>query len=141
MKWQHSAGLIPFVEKGGKRTYLLLLSALTKSELWEFPKGHIEKGEDAQTAAIREFREETGIQDLKIVPGFKRLLKYFYRIEGELIGKTVTYFLAKVESEEVSISDESKDYVWLCPEEALERIRHRNIRKLLLEADQYRKAN
>ena len=29
---------------------------------WDLPKGHIEKGEDSHTAALREVREETGIE-------------------------------------------------------------------------------
>ena len=33
----------------------------------DLPKGHIEKGEDAATAAIREVEEETGLTGLKIV--------------------------------------------------------------------------
>ena len=137
MKWQHSAGLIPFLEKHGKRKYLLLLSALTKSELWEFPKGHIEKGEDAQTAAVREFREETGIQGLELIPGFKKVLRYFYRTEDGLVGKTVTYFLTKTKSDQVFLSSESKDYVWVSVKEAIERIKHQNIRELLLAAEDH----
>jgi bis(5'-nucleosidyl)-tetraphosphatase len=137
MRWQHSAGLIPYHEQKGKRKYLLLLSALTKNELWEFPKGHIEEGEDARTAAIREFQEETGIQDANVVDGFKKMLKYFYRADGDLIGKTVTYFLAHTETDHVSISDESKDYVWADVQQASKKIRHQNIRKLLLDAEEY----
>ena len=33
---------------------------------WDLPKGHIEKGEDARTAAIREVKEECGIDHLVI---------------------------------------------------------------------------
>ena len=82
---EFSAGIVPFLQKSGKRKYLLLLSNLTKGEVWEFPKGQIEKGEDAATAAAREFLEETGIEDWEKIPGFKSVLKYFYRRREKLI--------------------------------------------------------
>ena len=34
---------------------------------WDLPKGHIEKGETKETAAIREVVEECGIKDLHII--------------------------------------------------------------------------
>lgn len=34
---------------------------------WLFPKGHIEEGEDDETAARREVWEETGLTDLELV--------------------------------------------------------------------------
>ena len=34
---------------------------------WSLPKGHLESGEDAEEAAIREIFEETGIQDVKVI--------------------------------------------------------------------------
>ena len=137
MKWQYSAGIIPFRKKGKNREYLLLLSSLTKEELWEFPKGQIEKGESAPIAASREFEEETGIQEWQMLPDFKKVFKYFYRLEGALIGKTVTYFLGEVFSKKVNISAESKDYVWASVAEAEEKIKHKNLREALHEAEKF----
>jgi 8-oxo-dGTP pyrophosphatase MutT (NUDIX family) len=138
MKWEHSAGVIPFIQQKGERKYLLLLSALTKNKLWEFPKGAIEEGEDAVTAALREFQEETGIKRVEIVPGFKKPLKYFYKREGELIGKTVTYFLGRVRNNsKVELSGESKDYCWVTFEEAPQKVKHKNIREVLAGAEEF----
>lgn len=33
---------------------------------WDFPKGKVEKGEDWETAAVREVEEETGLHDVRI---------------------------------------------------------------------------
>lgn len=47
---------------------------------WTFPKGHVEKEEEIQHAAIREVKEETGLQEVHIT---------------EPIGKTIHTFLKK----------------------------------------------
>lgn len=105
--------------------------------MWEFPKGQIEKGEDAQTAALREFTEETGIADCRIIPGYKNVLKYFYRRDGELISKSVTYFIGEAGDGDVQLSRESKDFAWVDVTKGAQKIRHKNIREMLLDADQF----
>lgn len=134
---ESSAGIIPFHEENGQRRYLILLSNLAEKEFWELPKGHIEEGESPKTAAAREFEEETGISDWEMIPRFKKTLRYFYRRRGELVSKSVVYFLGEVKSNNVTISYESKDYAWVSLEEAHGKIKHNNMRRLLSQADQY----
>jgi 8-oxo-dGTP pyrophosphatase MutT (NUDIX family) len=136
---EFSAGIVPFRKTPHGNEYLLLQSGLTMKELWEFPKGQIESGENSETTAKREFTEETGLPECDLVPGFKKVLKYFYRRRGELISKSVTYFLGEVTSGRVKLSHESVDYEWLTLEKALKKIKHKNIRELLLEVDNYLK--
>jgi bis(5'-nucleosidyl)-tetraphosphatase len=140
MIWEYSAGIIPYTEERKKRKYLLLLSALTKNRLWEFPKGAIEKKETAEQAAVREFQEETGIQKVDVIPGFKKQLKYFYKRDALLIGKTVTYFIGKLPAAKVQISSESKDYRWVDYDEAEKLLRHKNLKETLNEAEEFLKA-
>jgi bis(5'-nucleosidyl)-tetraphosphatase len=137
MIWEYSAGIVPFTEERKKRKYLLLLSALTKNQLWEFPKGAIEKKESAEEAAVREFQEETGIEQVEIVPGFKKQLKYFYKRDDTLIGKTVTYYIGKVTTDKVNISKESKDFRWVDYKEAEKLLRHKNLRETLEQAEEF----
>ena len=56
-----------------------------------FPKGHMEIGETEIETAIRETREETGL-DVNIISTKKYKIKYYV---DEIILKEVTYFLAK----------------------------------------------
>lgn len=41
---------------------VLLVSALGEKDVWVFPKGHIEDGEESSKAAEREVLEETGVE-------------------------------------------------------------------------------
>ena len=45
----------------GDDTEFLLVTARKQPDEWIFPKGHIERGETAEDAALRELREETGV--------------------------------------------------------------------------------
>ena len=44
-----------------QRVSLLVGPKIDDPKEWLFPKGHIELGEDHETAALREVREETGV--------------------------------------------------------------------------------
>lgn len=59
----------------------------TTSEAWQMPQGGIDPGEDAETAALRELGEETGIAaDLVTIIARSRE-EYFYDLPDHLVGK------------------------------------------------------
>ncbi len=127
-----SAGVI-LVRNNPRREYLLL----DYGSHWDFPKGHIEPGEDPQTTAARELQEETGIRDARIVPGFKESMRYFYRKAGEGMLKVVIFFLAETPTGEVTLSHEHSGYLWLPYEDALKRLTFKNARDLLANAQAF----
>ena len=49
------------VRSAGSRTEVFIVRAKKNPTDWIFPKGHIEPGEDAPTAAVRELLEEGGV--------------------------------------------------------------------------------
>ena len=57
---EREAGAV-IVRFAGGRPELLLTTTRAASEEWSFPKGHIESGETAAEAAVREAVEETGV--------------------------------------------------------------------------------
>ncbi len=69
----------------------VLLTQHSKHKGWGFPKGHIEKGEKPEDAAVREVEEETGIKGG--VRGRAGDVQYFFVQNGSRIDKTVTFFL------------------------------------------------
>src|SRR5476649_1895831 len=81
------------VVQDGANLLMVLVENLEGQRVWTFPKGHIEKGEKAPEAALREVEEETGYR-CEIVKPFERV-QYYFRREDQLTKKTVTWFLMK----------------------------------------------
>ncbi len=119
MPSEHSAGAIVFRKEAGKNLFLLLHY---EEGHWGSSKGHTEKNETDEETARREIREETGINDLTFIEGFKELDRYYYMKSGERIFKTVTFLLAETLTKEIKISFEHTGYAWLPYAEAVERI-------------------
>src|SRR2546423_9903997 len=105
-RYERSAGVVIFTDTARGRLYLLL----DYGRYWDFPKGHVEKDEDEESAALRELEEETGITKFKLIEGFRREIEYFFRVEERLVRKSVVFFLAEARSQEVKISHEHKGY-------------------------------
>jgi len=126
--------------RGGKIYYLLLNYAAigrVKKTYWGFSKGTIEKGEKEMDTIIREIREETGIEDLKFIEGFKETEKYFFRHKGNNFFKTVFYLLAETKTKEIKISFEHLGYEWLPYEEALKQLTFKNAKRILKKANDF----
>ena len=84
---------------------------------------------------VREVREETGIVDLRVVPGYERKIEYFYRRDGKKVHKTVVFFLAETSVEKVTISFEHQDYGWFDYAEAIKTVTYPNARRLIREGE------
>ena len=133
-----SAGAIIYRTGREGREYLLLRN---KKGHWDFPKGHIEEGEDAKAAALREIHEETGLRpkDLAFIPGFAGHIDYSftsYAVQGGGVHKAVTYFLASTTQGNITISPEHSAYGWHSFEEARAMVKFKNTRALLKDAEE-----
>jgi len=150
MPREKSAGIILFRMENNEPHYLLLHYAPSEKGRkghWGFTKGHVEKGETDEQAARRETAEETGIRELKILPGFKRSEKYFFKRVYGLKGKArekapwvfklVIFFLAQTHIENVQLSHEHIGFVWLPYKEAHKKITFKNSKELLKRANDF----
>jgi 8-oxo-dGTP pyrophosphatase MutT (NUDIX family) len=102
---------------------------------WGFPKGHVEEGEQPADAALREIREETGLEHL-ILHGPVRDIDWFFRFKGRLIHKTCHFFLIESPSgEAVPQRAEGISAVrWLPLDDALGAVSYANARDVLRAA-------
>ncbi len=133
---ERSAGAVVFKETSGGRRFLLLQNA----GRWDFPKGNREEGESELQTVLREVGEETGLKDTRLVPGFRRVIEYFYRREGKNVHKQVVYLLALTKDEKVKISFEHQGFGWFPFSEAVDRASYGNSKMTLAEADKFLKA-
>ena len=140
MPVEKSAGAVVFRKDGSTIQYLLLhypSNAKAPKDYWDFPKGHIEKGEKIEDTVKREVEEETGLEDIKFVEGFKEWIKYSFKFEGKTIFKIVTYFLTETKTEEIKVSFEHLGYEWLPYEQTLEKLSFKNAKEILKKANDY----
>ncbi len=126
-----SAGAILYRDTRGRREYLLLKS---RPGDWEFPKGGVENGEELQQTAIREVKEEAGIEDFRLVDGFREEYDYVFEANGDRIHKTVHLFIAKSFEASAELSHEHRDLQWRDYEQAINTITQDGPREILEQA-------
>jgi ADP-ribose pyrophosphatase len=80
--------------------------------LWSLPKGHLETGETAEQAAVREVAEETGIVG-EIVASLGTI-DFWFVADGRRIHKTVHHFLLRATGGALSDADiEVTEVAWV----------------------------
>lgn len=97
---------------------------------WVLPKGHIEPGETTQEAAIREIREETGLE--AAIAATLGPIDYWFVAGKRRIHKTVHHYLltpvgGTLASEDVEVSE----VAWVPLDQLERRLRHPSERRLL----------
>jgi ADP-ribose pyrophosphatase YjhB (NUDIX family) len=103
---------------------------------WSFPKGKIELGETLAETAVREIREETGLEGLRLIANLGKTSFRFWR-EAGLIEKTVHMFLfqAPVTAKaQLTKAEAIKGGAWMPSQCAFQVSGYRNSDKLLGEA-------
>lgn len=106
---------------------------------WDFPRGHVEEGETDEVTAIREIREETGLVNLKFIPGFKEQISWWYhrKDEPKPLFKEAVYFLAEADELTVQLSEEHSAFKWLSYNDALQQLTFLNARNVLKKAEEF----
>jgi 8-oxo-dGTP pyrophosphatase MutT (NUDIX family) len=115
------AAIVPVRRAAGGRRVLAL------------PKGHVDAGESAREAALREVREETGMTG-EVVEQLGEV-RYWYQRGGRKIPKLVTFFLLEYRSGSDADHDgEVEEVRWLALEEAARELSYKGEREMVQRA-------
>ncbi|MFH1623101.1 MAG: NUDIX domain-containing protein [Candidatus Aenigmatarchaeota archaeon] len=139
---EKSVGAVIFrrVKLGSRTaTLYLLLHYHQNDDYWEFPRGGGEAGEAEMQTALREIREETGLdeKDLRFVEGFRAAMHYWYVMNGTRRSKDAVYFLAESKSDTVVLSKEHLGFTWAEYDDALKIFKFDNARNVLRQAHEF----
>ncbi|MFM7678140.1 MAG: NUDIX hydrolase [Roseiflexaceae bacterium] len=130
----HAAGCVVFTSCDGHLCVLIILDQYGK---WTFPKGHLEPGERAPDAAIREVFEETGITGQ--LGAFIDTIHYdVINKRGEIVRKQVDFFVMTTSQTILTLqADEGiHAYQWLSPAVAVNLIGYAQHKAILIKAVQ-----
>lgn len=136
MKREFSAGGIVFKKTPNGPKFLLIKNMAMRDpnkSYWGFPKGHLNEGESSKEAALREVKEEVGLE-VEIVEKVGQS-SYIFQNKGEKIFKIVSMFLMQAKEGEILIQDsEIQEAKWIEPQEVLKLLSFSNDKKLFQKA-------
>lgn len=102
-----------------------------KKEIWCLPKGKIEYEENPEEAALREVKEETGVE-ARIKEKIGKINYWFYKKENLRCNKTVHFYMMEfVNGKLSSESYEVEDVKWFSIKEALENMAYEKEKEIV----------
>lgn len=139
IKMEFSAGGVIFNPEGK----ILMILVQDQSGNWTFPKGTIEKGETPERAALREVKEEVGL-NAEIVTELQKTDHWYidkWSKEHAKVHKTVYWYLMKAAGDPTPQKSEINDARWFETRELQTIQTYKNTNELIQEAIQYIQKN
>lgn len=137
---EFSAGGVVVNERGETVVIVPTRRAADGSKVLALPKGHPDEGESAADAALREVREETGVE-AEVVDRLGEV-KYWYQRDGQRVSKVVAFFLLRYVSGSLDDHDHEVEVArWMPLQEAAEALSHAGERDMAARAAARRPAD
>lgn len=114
MTYEYSAGAVVFTIVDDSIKYVIIKS---RQGYFGFPKGHIERGEDEKTAALREVLEEVGLKvtlldgfradDEHPIPSKRNVMKHIVYFAAEYSDQDIRYQRKELSGAQLMTFDEA----------------------------------
>jgi 8-oxo-dGTP pyrophosphatase MutT (NUDIX family) len=134
---EFSSGGVVYKKEGKKILWLVTKSSasdLYPKSVWRLPKGWIDEDESAEEAALREVKEEGGVE-AKVIKKIETV-KYFFTTPDK--GKTlkfVTFYLMEwVKNLSEGFGEETSEIAWLPFDQAVKRLAYSGEKQILKKA-------
>ncbi|MDQ2817864.1 MAG: NUDIX hydrolase [Candidatus Eremiobacteraeota bacterium] len=128
VRHERSAGGL--VLKADRSSYVGLLIGRNSPRIWSLPKGHVEPDESIEQAAVREVKEETGI-DASIVAGLSDIRYWFYSNRTKHSKVVHFYLMRYLGGSDTPQLAEVDETAWVPFDELPKILTHLNERKLI----------
>jgi len=115
------------IRQGKLRPKVLIVTSKKRKKRWVLPKGHVEKGERASEAAVREVREEAGVEGRGLAPA--ATVEYTSKEEHVRL----EYFLIEYVRSPAS-AEKGRKRKWCSVEDAIQLLEYATARRVLLES-------
>ena len=133
MKYEKSCGAVVFTRINNEIKYLL---ARSLTGIYGFPKGHVEDNETEEETALREVREEVGLE-VQLIAGFRREDEYLLPRKRDTL-KRVVYFLGEYGNRNFTYQkEELMDAALYDYEQAMTLLQFDGGRRILTEANEF----
>ena len=133
MNIEISCGAVVFTREADRIRYVIIQSL---EGIYGFPKGHMEAGETEEQTALREIREEVGL-NVALLPGFRVAVEHLLPRKPNTT-KRVVYFLAEYENQSLIPQKEELSGVSLMDfDEAMAAFQYENNRIVLKKAKEF----
>lgn len=105
---------------------------IRRRDAWDLPKGKAKEGESSRRCALREVREELGIDRVTIVEPLGTT-RHAYRENGRHRRKTTRWYLMRTDATQFFPQAEERidAIAWVHPDEAARRLAYESLRELV----------
>lgn len=133
MTIEKSCGAVVYTKENGNIRYLLIQNLVG---VYGFPKGHMEGDETEIQTALREVKEEVGL-DVELIEGFRTTDSHPIPQRVDVI-KDITYFLGYYENQTPVFQKEELTSAKLYSfEEAIALFQYESTKRILTEANEF----